>query len=437
MDADRGSKDLQRKIDVLEDEVVALDQEVFRLRQEVKATQYNGDKLRAIQRLASAGGWELNQVSGGFDCSAELAAILCAEPESLVSWSDFIAWVHPDERAMVADALDQSVLAKEPFEIEHRMVLANAEVRYVKHHCKSFYAATGMLVSSIGNLQDITALKLEMAERKRVEGELRLAQKLEAVGQLASGIAHEINTPVQYIGNNINFLKTAYEEYTILVKAYQDALAAAPLSEETQQALGEAEDEADLAYLQEELPSAFSQAAEGVERVRGLVLAMKEFAHPGGREMSPADINHALLNAITVACSEYKYVAEVETDLADLPHVSCMIGELNQVFLNLLVNAAHAIAQVVGDSGEKGLIQIVTSSEDQWVNITFQDSGCGIPEAIHERVFDPFFTTKDVGEGSGQGLAIARSIVCDKHGGELALESEEGKGTIFTIRLPL
>ena len=269
-----------------------------------------------------------------------------------------------------------------------------------------------------------------------MESELRLAQKLESVGQLAAGIAHEINTPIQYVGDNTHFLKTAFEDIQTLVGKYRDSYSAMSVPAAILGELKEAERVVDLDYLSEQVPDAFAHTLEGIGRVVEIVQAMKKFAYSDHRGKSPADLNQALLNTITVARNEYKYVAEVETDLGDLPLVSCYIGELNQVFLNLLVNAAHAIGATVGDSQGKGRIGISTAKDGDMVEIRIQDTGCGIPVNIRERVFDPFFTTKEVGKGTGQGLAIAHSIVLEKHGGNLTFETEEGRGTTFIIRLP-
>ena len=198
-----------------------------------------------------------------------------------------------------------------------------------------------------------------------------------------------------------------------------------------------AEEAADCDYLLEEIPKALAQTLEGVTRVATIVRAMKEFAHPEGKEMAAADINRALQSTLTVARNELKYIADVETEFGELPLVVCNVGDLNQVFLNLLVNAAHAIGEKVGKSGQKGNIRVRTVAEGGTVLVTVSDTGCGIPEANRARVFDPFFTTKEVGRGTGQGLAIARSVVVDRHKGALTFESEEGKGTTFYVRLPV
>jgi two-component system, NtrC family, sensor kinase len=199
----------------------------------------------------------------------------------------------------------------------------------------------------------------------------------------------------------------------------------------------ELEDEIDLDYLLGNVPPSLDRCFDGIARIATIVRAMKEFGHTDQREKSPADLNRALTSTLTIARNEYKYVADVETDLHQLPPVSCLIGELNQVFLNLIVNAAHAISERMGASGERGRISVRTRHEGQHVRIDVADTGAGIPEAIRERIFEPFFTTKPVGRGTGQGLAIARSIVVDKHGGSLSFQSEVGRGTTFSVRLPV
>ncbi|MFQ5587930.1 MAG: sensor histidine kinase [Nitrospiria bacterium] len=281
----------------------------------------------------------------------------------------------------------------------------------------------------------------EMADQERIEMELRLSQKLEAVGQLAAGIAHEINTPMQFIGDNVHFLKSSFEDYLSLIQTYQkarDLLTRMPEHDSLVNEIKKEEEFADLDFLQTHVPRAFERTFEGMERVRTIVQAMREFSHPDQREKIPTDLNQGLMNTLTVATNEYKYVADVITDFGHLPPVICLGGDINQVFLNLIINATHAISDVVQNTGAKGKIWIKTEMEDgNTVLITIRDSGSGIPEEIRGRVFDPFFTTKDIGKGTGQGLAIARSVIVDKHGGDMSLESEVGTGSTFFIRLPI
>ncbi len=283
-----------------------------------------------------------------------------------------------------------------------------------------------------------TGVCMDITERKSLETQLSHSQKLESIGQLAAGIAHEINTPIQYVGDNIRFLKDALADLQKLLDTYKELLSGADSSTLCEQAHKAAQD-LDLDYLMEEIPRSIDQSLDGVQRVAGIVKAMKEFSHPGTGEKIPVDLNHALESTITVARNEWKYVAEVAVDFdPDLPYVSCLPGELNQVFLNLIINAAHAIEERVGrDSATKGTITIRSRRDGDWVEIWVSDTGAGIPDDIKDKVFDPFFTTKEVGRGTGQGLSVSRMVVVDKHQGKISFESRKNVGTTFIIRLPI
>jgi two-component system NtrC family sensor kinase len=174
-----------------------------------------------------------------------------------------------------------------------------------------------------------------------------------------------------------------------------------------------------------------------VTRVATIVRAMKELAHPGPREMAPTDLNRALRNALQVTAHAYRYVADPVVDLGELPLVTCLAAEINQVFINLIVNAAHAMERCGKDGVPRGRLAITTRTDGPHAVISIADGGHGIPEAIRERIFDAFFTTKPVGQGTGQGLAISRAIVVDRHGGSLTFDSTVGVGTTFHIRLPI
>jgi signal transduction histidine kinase len=263
---------------------------------------------------------------------------------------------------------------------------------------------------------------------------------LAAVGQLAAGIAHEINTPVQFVGDTVRFLQDAYTDLMDVLAAQQRVCAAAAdgrIDSAAVQSAIAAADIADFEYLRERIPQAFDRAFVGIERVAEIVSAMREFAHAPNSEKWPVDINDAIATTLVVARNEYKYVADLETDLADLPAVICNAGGINQVLLNLVVNASHAIEDVVRDTGGRGVLRVATRLDGDHVEITVADSGAGIPADVAPRIFEPFFTTKEVGRGTGQGLAIVRSIVTDKHGGRVWFEPGPDGGTVFTVRLPV
>ncbi len=292
------------------------------------------------------------------------------------------------------------------------------------------------------SLQEALAtLEASEAARARAETELRLAQKLEAVGRLAAGVAHEINTPVQYVTDSVSFLRQAAADATVAVSELR-ALRAAVTSGEPAEALAQAahdaavaEEEADLEYLAENVPRAFDRALDGLSRVAEIVRSMKELAHPDAKEMTWFDLNHAVSNTLSLVGNEYKYVAELDLDLGDVPRVLGHPGELNQVLINLVVNAAQAIEERVPQKG-RGRITVRTHTGGGSVELSVTDTGGGIPAEVREQIFTPFFTTKQVGRGTGQGLAISRTVV-ERHGGSITFESTPGEGTTFRIRLPL
>jgi two-component system, NtrC family, sensor kinase len=285
-------------------------------------------------------------------------------------------------------------------------------------------------------------LAAALADLQRTQAQLLQTQKLEAIGQLASGIAHEINTPVQYVTDNTVFLGKAMAKLEEALAAYRSVFEAARTGVLTPELLREADaalNKAKLGYLLEQVPRAIAQSLEGLERVAHIVRAMKEFSHPSAGQKERVDIHEAIATTTTIARNEWKYVADIETDFApDMPLVPCLRDQLNQVFLNLIVNASHAIADAIEQGvQDKGVITIRTRVVEGSAEISVTDSGAGIPENVRNRIFEPFFTTKPVGRGTGQGLAIAYSVVVEKHSGSIDFDSEVGKGTTFRVRLPL
>jgi len=294
---------------------------------------------------------------------------------------------------------------------------------------------------SIWMLEDISDLKKAEQTRLNMEVQLRQAQKLEAIGQLAAGIAHEINTPTQYVGDNTRFLKDAFDNFITLLRGYggmYDAAKRNALTPELLQGIEQTLKTCDVEYFFLQIPQAIQETLEGVERVTTIVRAMKEFSHPGGNEKTAADINKAIESTTTVARNEWKYVSDLKLELdPNLPLVPCFIGEFNQAILNLVINAAHAIGDVVRPKpGTKGVITIQTRRDGDYVEVRVADTGTGIAEANRQRIFEPFFTTKDVGKGTGQGLTIVYTNIVKKHGGTVTFETEVGRGTTFVLRLP-
>jgi len=341
-------------------------------------------------------------------------------------------------------------------EVEHflagdRQVLATLEEKFIPEekitdltgHTRWLQTVKRPLLSVDGRSHQVIAVSTDLTERRILESQLRHAQKLESIGQLAAGIAHEINTPTQYVGDNTRFVREAFDDIVAVLDRYGELIEAARtgvVAPELLESVKDAAAEADLDYLVSEIPAALQQSLEGVARIARIVQSMKDCAHPGTTEKKAADLNKAISSTLTVARNEWKYVADIETEFDEsLPMVPCLLGEFNQVILNVLINATHAIADVLPQTGQdKGRIQIVTKNvNNEWAEVRISDSGTGIPLEVQGRIFDPFFTTKEVGKGTGQGLAIAHSVVVEKHGGQLTFETEVGQGTTFIIRLPL
>ncbi len=290
----------------------------------------------------------------------------------------------------------------------------------------------------VGVMRDISKRKKMELEKQQMEQRLMQTQKFESVGQLAAGIAHEINTPAQFVGTNIEFLDEAFWDVDVFIQCIMKIKDNAPA--EVANRIDQALKTMDWEYLGEELPIALDQSRDGVERIRSIVLAMKNFSRPGTSVKILQSLNQIIETTVTVTGHEWKHIAELELKLdPDLPDLPLLANEIGQVILNLLINASHSIGEKLDDNSQdiKGTITLSTRHVDEMVEIRIRDTGIGIPEKIRERIFDPFFTTKEVGKGTGQGLAITRDIIVNKHGGILEVESIEGAGATFIIRLPL
>jgi two-component system, NtrC family, sensor kinase len=343
---------------------------------------------------------------------------------------------HVDDAVALASALDRCEPAT-PVSLTHRLRATDGSWRWLESTMvclREDPLVGGVLITS----RDVTEWRALEHERERLDLDRRVSHRLEAVGQLAAGIAHEINTPLQFVGDSITFLKDAVEELLILAGRYRELLwTDTPVNVEQRRAImQEAEEQADVEYLRGRIPAAFERTVGGVDRVRSIVEAMKRFSHTGSSNMAPADVNEAIKTTLAVCRNEYKYVAAITLDLGDLPPVSCNIGELNQVFLNLIINAAQAIEEHRGDDEAQGEIRISTATDGDQAVLSFADNGPGMSPQIQERIYEPFFTTKDVGKGTGQGLSLARTTI-ERHSGSIECHSTPGVGTTFTVRLPL
>ena len=319
------------------------------------------------------------------------------------------------------------------------------EFHNLRKNGEMFIEAAGIspIRGTDGAITHYVAVKEDITKRKVMESQFSHSQKMESIGQLAAGIAHEINTPTQYVGDNLHFLDEAFGDTARLLDAYDTLLASLERDNKTEpsrlETFDELKEELDIEYLKEEVPQSISQALQGIAQVARIVRAMKQFAHPGSTEKVPADLNAAIESTATVARNEWKYVANLDLKLdPNLPSVPCLISDINQVVLNMIINAAHAIQEKLDQTlDEKGTITITTHAENAEAVIRIHDTGAGIPEHLQSRIFDLFFTTKEVGKGSGQGLAISHSVVHEKHDGYITCESSVGVGTTFSIHLPL
>jgi PAS domain S-box-containing protein len=335
--------------------------------------------------------------------------------------------VHPDDMAVLADATTSSGRAPERAEVTVRL-------RHRDGHWVRFESLLSSRRSDDGTIE-VHVTSRDITDRQVRDAELEQASRLEALGRLSAGLAHEINTPIQFVGDNMRFLAEACQDLLQMVLLYREVLSSPePISLAERQARARlAEEKSEIDYLEAEVPSAITQSLDGMERVATLVRAMRAFSHPGQVEHAEADLNEALLAAVTVARNQVSSVADVRVELAELPPVRCNVIDLNLAFLNLVVNASDAIAE----TGRRGTISVATSVDGDHVTASISDTGAGIPEDVLPKIFDPFFTTKGVGRGTGQGLALARAVVQEGHGGTLLVASRPGSGSTFTIRLPI
>ncbi len=358
-----------------------------------------------------------------------------SSPHEIIGKTDFDLH-YTDEEAEEYQKTDREVIesGQEKLNLEQQRKLSDGQILTFKTSKVPFRNRQGDITGILGISTDIT-------QQKKLEQQLSLAQKMESIGELAAGIAHEINTPMQYIQENTHFIRDSWKSVTEILNLYTSLIHAHHENNDTGDLVAkidELQNKNDFSFLQSEIPAALKETGEGIQRVIHIIKSMKEFSHPGVSSKVMTDLNKSIKSTITITRNEWKYVADIEYHLEDnLPRLLCFPGKINQVLSNLIVNASHAIKDVVDKTpGEKGKITFTTHSEEDYIEIRVQDSGTGIPKEIMTKIFDPFFTTKDVNKGTGQGLSIAHSIIVDHHKGTIECESELGHGTTFIIRLP-
>jgi signal transduction histidine kinase len=388
------------------------------------------EQYRLIAETTRAVPFELDLAHGRFTYIGPQAQKVLGFPESRWKQPGFLDELLPREReATVRQQLDECMPGN--FEVLCSVVTADDRVLELRWTVSCDIK---------DDMRFLRGLMIDVTEARRLVREMAQGQKLESVGRIAAGVAHEINTSVQFISDSVRFVRHALKDVPRAIADYR-ALAADVLSgkDVSQQArlASETDEAADVDYFLKNAPDALDRALDGIGRVGSIVRSMTEFAHPDSHTKADVDINRAIKSTLNMARNEYKSVADVETDFGEIPSVHCHTGDFNQVVLNLLLNAAHAVGDAVEGTSRKGRITIGTRLIGGFVEVSIADTGDGIPESVRARIFEPFVTTKEVGRGTGQGLALSRGIVVEKLKGSLHFETETGKGTKFFIRLPV
>ena len=382
----------------------------------------------------------------------QLHALLAAVPESIFSLerSGKIMFVNRTIATPIESVLGQPI--QQFFAEEYRQVTSQAiEAAFTESKQTTFESVAVLAgvkrwfhcqfvpVLREGTTHSVLLLCRDVTEHRQMEMQLIAAERLAAVGSLAAGVAHEINTPVQFVSDSVEFLRESnadlikvLDKLLALKLALDDPKRCKELAAEAQRLI----DDADLEYLLENMPQAIERSLIGLKRVAEITRSLKAFSHLNQTEMDEARLDQLVDTALTLAANEYKYVAEIVRDYQDRPTVRCHVGGISQVILNLLINASHAVADKQKETSEFGQITIRTRDDGDYALFSISDTGTGIPEHIRTKIFAPFFTTKPVGKGTGQGLAISWSIITRDHHGELWFESEEGAGTTFYVRIP-
>jgi PAS domain S-box-containing protein len=392
--------------------------DVAKTREELRAAE---QRLITATEAAGHGLWEWTIQTNQMWFSDNWYRILGLQPRAIPSnpnaWRDL---VHPDDRPRVKFEPDEHIGGDQINKrVEMRMRRADGSWGWFLSSARTVDR------DASGNAKRIAGILVDISERKEADRRTAAAERLESIGRMAAGLAHEINTPVQYANDSVYFIRDAIQELSGHIATQNEFASAKVLSAAT------------LSELQQELPNALDRISTGLTRIAEIARSLREFTHSDYEIMVPVDLTRVIQNTLVVATSEVKYVADVKTRFADLPLVSCYAGQISQVILTLVINAAHAIAQVTKGSSDRGLISITTAQDSACAVISVSDTGGGIPVSIRDRLFEPFVTTKEVGRGIGQGLSMARKVVVQGHGGSISFQSESGQGTTFIVRLPL
>lgn len=375
--------------------------------------------------------------------SDNVQRVLDYEPEEMVADPNF--WfnhIHPEDVPHIFSSL-ALVFVEGQRTYEYRFQAKDGRYLWMHDKLRLIRDSDGNPVEVVGSLTDITDRKLmEEALQKKgneqrslierlqeAQAQLLQSEKMASIGQLAAGIAHEINNPVGFVNSNMGTLRTYVETLFKVIDGYDQVLASMPANPDVSARIAQLKKQADLDYLKEDVTSLVRESMDGLKRVKDIVQALKDFSHVGATDWQMADLHEGIESTLHIAHNEFKYKATVDRRYGELPLVKCLASQLNQVFMNLIVNAAHAIS-------ESGVITIRTGSEGDWVWVEIADNGVGIAPEHMTRIFEPFFTTKEIGKGTGLGLSLSYNIV-NKHGGRIDVSSEVGVGTRFTVHLPV
>ena len=414
---------------------------------ELKRTQYTLEQQEAFYRLITENTTDLISL---FDSNGKNVYSSPSYEKLLgfASWEladeGIYECIHHEDRDRVREIVMSTLRAGREVVLQYQMMNKSGAILHLEATTGGIRNSKGQFERLIFVSRDITSQLRQREERKLMELHHLHAQKMESIGQLAAGVAHEMNTPIQYFGDNLRFIRDSFSDLVLVLRAFHSHylhLESEGYDSNKLNTLKTVWTDADADFLFDEIPKAIEQSLHGVDNLAHIVGAMKEFSHPGTEDKIPVDFNQMIENTLTIARNEWKYIANIELDLASvLPRVSCLPDEIRQMLLNLIINACHAIEEKGMKAEEKGVIHISTSlveRDSRFVELRIRDSGSGIPEDVKNRIFEPFFTTKPVGKGTGQGLAVVHNVVIDKHSGQLHVDSTVNEGTTFIILLPV
>lgn len=423
-----------------------------RAEEALKASEYF---LRKSQSVARLGSFNLDLKTGLWESSETIEEIFGIDKNFNKTFDGWLEIIHPDDRKEVNEYFNKHVLTEhQKFDKEYRIIRANdGKERWILSIGDLELDIDGKPAKLYGTAQDITERIIREKEKQELEKQLRLrnnelettlhnlkqmqgslvqSEKMASIGLLTAGIAHEINNPLAFVSSNINRLEEYFSDTTDLLKLWQKFGTKLKEEEKFKQRVNYIEkrtEEVDFDFIVEDFAAMMNSITEGIQRIKKIVEGLRGFAHISDSSFKEANIKNAIEDTLTIVWNELKYKATIKKEYGNLPEVICNIGEIKQVLVNLLVNAAHSIQ-------EKGVITISTSAEGKWIFIKINDTGSGIPEENLKRIFDPFFTTKEIGKGTGLGLWVSSSII-EKHGGTITVKSAEGIGSTFTIKLPV